>query len=191
MQSTVALPVVSSLRVVSRVMQPSTFALFGRLGLGNGYTCLDVGCGGGDVGLELARKTAPHGTVIRVDLDPISLELAEEEAREQSVTNVEYVVADACQVAWNAEFNLVYARFLLTHLSNPAGAIRSFYRYLRPGGTLVVEDIDFSGIRYSSCLSSISAICGPVLRRGPTPRERPEHRIVIANPIDRERFRPS
>ncbi len=43
------------------------------------------------------------------------------------------------------DFDLLYARFLLTHLDDPARAIAAFYRHLRPGGRVILEDIDFSG----------------------------------------------
>ncbi|MCA9016780.1 MAG: methyltransferase domain-containing protein, partial [Planctomycetaceae bacterium] len=43
------------------------------------------------------------------------------------------------------EFDVVYSRFLLTHLSDPVGAVKAFLRQLRPGGLLALEDIDFSG----------------------------------------------
>src|SRR5262245_64070192 len=44
------------LRILSRVMHASTTSLFDRFGINNGQLCLDVGCGGGDVTLELARR---------------------------------------------------------------------------------------------------------------------------------------
>jgi SAM-dependent methyltransferase len=42
-------------------------------------------------------------------------------------------------------FDVVYARFLLTHLDDPFRAVGAFYRYVRPGGLVIVEDIDFNG----------------------------------------------
>ena len=55
------------LRVLGRVMRTSSMSLFDRLGLHDGLTCLDVGCGGGDATLELARRVAPAGRVVGVD----------------------------------------------------------------------------------------------------------------------------
>jgi predicted O-methyltransferase YrrM len=34
---------------------------------------------------------------------------------------------------------------LLTHLPDPAGALERFFALLRPGGLIVVEDIDYDG----------------------------------------------
>jgi len=47
------------LRILSRVMWPSTLNLLQRAGISCGMTCLDIGCGGGDVSCELARLVGP------------------------------------------------------------------------------------------------------------------------------------
>lgn len=133
------------LRVLARVMQPSSCALFDRIGVRPGLACLDVGCGGGDATLELARRVAPGGRVMGLDLDEEKLRIAREEALQHGVTNVEFRVTDIRELRDAGAFDVVYARFLLTHLSDPAAAVRAFRRQLRPGGVLAVEDIDFSG----------------------------------------------
>lgn len=42
-------------------------------------------------------------------------------------------------------FDAVYARFLLTHLSDPVQTVDTFYQLVKPGGLVILEDIDFSG----------------------------------------------
>ena len=133
------------LRVLARVMHSSSSALFDRLGLHNGLSCLDLGCGGGDVTMELARRVAPLGRVFGVDIDTTKLDIARKEAAQLGVTNVSFEEAEISRLPDTRTFDLVYARFLLTHLSDPASAVSAFYRQLRPGGIVAVEDIDFSG----------------------------------------------
>ena len=132
------------LRLLARVLHPTTTSLFDRIGLAKGQTCLDVGCGGGDVTLELARRVAPGGSVVGVDIDDTKLEIARTESS-QTTPNVEFRRCDIRTDPIATSFDVVYARFLLTHLSDPAAAVRTFYSHLKPGGLLIVEDIDFSG----------------------------------------------
>lgn len=133
------------LRVLSRVMHPTSSALFDRLELRDGLTCADVGCGGGDATLELARRVGPNGKAIGIDIDETKLEIARAEARQVGVTNVDFKASDIRQASSSQPFDIVYARFLLTHLNDPVGVVASFFDHLRPGGSIAVEDIDFSG----------------------------------------------
>lgn len=126
-------------------MQPITDSLLDRLPLHAGATCLDVGCGGGDVTAELARRVGPAGSVLGVDIDPTILELAAGEARAKGLNNVEFRVLDIRSRQVGTTFDLVYSRFLLSHLADPAAGIAALLGHVRPGGLLAVEDIDFSG----------------------------------------------
>jgi SAM-dependent methyltransferase len=135
------------MRLVARVIRPTTLALFDRVGLQQGMSCLDVGCAGGDVSFDLARRVGPGGRVVGLDIDAVKVELAQQEAAAQALDNVEFRVADITdsRAEPDPQFDLVYARFLLTHLRDPAGAVTRMREFLRPGGVFVVEDIDASG----------------------------------------------
>jgi SAM-dependent methyltransferase len=132
------------LRVLSRVMEAMTPALLERTGVGPGDRCLDVGCGGGDVTLALARRVSPGGTAVGVDIDAVKLGIARDEAAAAGVGNVEYRVAGVDALP-EAGFDLVYARFLLTHLPDAAAALEHMAGAARPGGVVAVEDIDYNG----------------------------------------------
>src|SRR5262245_4411509 len=108
------------LRLLSRVLRPTTLALFERVGVRPGMACLDVGCGGGDVTFDLARAVGPEGRVVGIDLDGAKLDLARQEAGEQGLGNVEFRRADVTADDLDGSFDVVYARFLLTHLRDPA-----------------------------------------------------------------------
>jgi SAM-dependent methyltransferase len=133
------------LRVLSRVMAPTTHALLARVGVAPDARCLDVGCGGGDVTVVLAAMV-PDGSVVGVDFDPVKIAAAREEAAARGVANVEYREADLAAVTSGDErFDLIYVRFVLSHLTDPAGALRGLVGCLAPGGALVAEDIDIDG----------------------------------------------
>ena len=132
------------LRVMARVLRPSTLALFERAGIRPGMACLDVGCGGGDVSLDLARLVGKEGRVVGIDRDEIKIVLAREEAAAAAL-NVEFRVGDILGDNLPAGFDLVFVRFVLTHLDDPDAAVREFSSMLRPGGLLLTVDIDFGG----------------------------------------------
>ena len=44
------------------------------------------------------------------------------------------------------EYDVVYARFLLTHLADPAATLARMVAATRPGGIVVVEDLDHSAV---------------------------------------------
>jgi SAM-dependent methyltransferase len=107
--------------------------------------CLEVGSGGGDVAFDLARMVEPSGQVVGTDIDRTKLDLARREAEARGLANIEFRFADITQDEPEQEFNLVHARFILTHLPDPLGALRRMRQALKPGGAVVVEDIDFRG----------------------------------------------
>ena len=82
------------LRVLGRVMRPTTLPLLERAGVAAGLRCLDVGCGGGDVTLDLASMVGLTGLAVGVDVDATKVELARADAEQLAVTNVEFRVAD-------------------------------------------------------------------------------------------------
>jgi ubiquinone/menaquinone biosynthesis C-methylase UbiE len=161
------------LRVLARVMHASSTALFDRCGLRDGLHCLDAGCGGGDATLELARRVAPSGTVVGIDVDEDKIRIARDETRQQGIANADFRVADVRETPGPPAFDFVYARFLLTHLGDPAGAVGAFHERLRPGGVLCVEDIDFSGHfthpESDAFLRYHELYCATVTRRGGDP----------------------
>jgi SAM-dependent methyltransferase len=133
------------LRLVSEVMGAATRVLLAEMQIPLGAACLDIGCGGGDVTLDLARAVGPQGRVVGVDLDEIELELARGDAQAHGLANVVFEKQDV--TAWEPDgmFDVVYCRFLLTHLAAPAALVSMVRRHLRPGGVFIVEDIDFRG----------------------------------------------
>jgi SAM-dependent methyltransferase len=133
------------LRVLARVTWPTTSVLLERVGVAASSRCLDMACGGGDVTMALARL-APDGFVVGADIDEPQLDIARREAAEAGLANVDYRVLDVMQPPGDDEqFDLIYVRFLLTHLPDPSLALTHLCARLAPGGALVVEDIDYTG----------------------------------------------
>jgi len=127
----------------ARVMGEATAAFLSRLGVRPGGACLDVGCGDGQVTLELARMVGPTGRSLGIDIDEQALAIARRSAREAGL-NAEFIRADATELPGRNRFDLAYARLLLSHLADPSAALRAMCSAVRVGGTVAVEDL-FTG----------------------------------------------
>jgi ubiquinone/menaquinone biosynthesis C-methylase UbiE len=132
------------LDLLSEIMRPTTLRLLAEAGLAGGDRCLDLGCGGGNVTLDMARIVGPGGLVTGVDFDPRIVELARQDATDAGAGNVEYHAADA-RTFDGGPFDLIYARFLLSHLSQPGTILARMRQLALPGARIVVEDTDMSG----------------------------------------------
>jgi SAM-dependent methyltransferase len=123
---------------MTALFDPGTLAICDRLGLGPGWRCLDVGAGTGTLAQALTERVAPSGSVVAVDLNTRYLEPV-------AGPQLEVVALDVTDRALpRAEFDLVHARLLLEHLPARAEALSNMIRAARPGGWVLVEDLDWS-----------------------------------------------
>jgi SAM-dependent methyltransferase len=160
------------LRLLARICHQPTLALLERAGLKEGYRCLDVGCGSGDVTMDIARRVGPTGRAIGIDFDEDILRLAREEALGHRVQNVEFRHQRA-ETLDETGYDLVYARFLLTHLGEPHQTLRAMVNAVRPGGVVVVEDVEFSATfcfpPHAAFERFVRWVCETMRRRGADP----------------------
>jgi ubiquinone/menaquinone biosynthesis C-methylase UbiE len=140
------------LDVLARTLLPTTAHLLARVGLGRGMRALDVGCGGGHVTILMATMVGPQGRVIGTDSDAEVLALATQDAEVAKLTNIKFEQLDACTCVAQQQFDVAYARFLLSHLGKPESCLTEMAKACVPGGTVVIEDTDFEGsFCYPSC----------------------------------------
>lgn len=133
------------LSVLSQALEPTTLALFKRIGIEEGMDCLDVGSGGGDVTRLLAHLVGPRGRVVGIDFDAEIVRLAAADAEAAGLEQVSFQVANVYDLEPEPRFDRVYVRFLLTHLPDPVRALRKLAQMLKPGGVLIAEDVEMNG----------------------------------------------
>jgi len=133
------------LDLLARVMLPTTSALLERVGLNRGMKCLDAGCGGGHVTVFMASIVGPEGKVIGTDTDREILALARADAEAANLGNIEFHEVDGCKSEWDQWYDIVYARFLLSHLNEPEKCLAALVKACRSKGAIVIEETDFRG----------------------------------------------
>jgi ubiquinone/menaquinone biosynthesis C-methylase UbiE len=140
------------LDILADVMHNYTSALLVANGLAEGASFLDVGCGGGNVALMAAKITGDTGKVTAIDFDEALIELDKQDAEKRGITNILYDAKSAGDLNYNNEFDMAYSRFLLSHLEEPLVVLNNMVKSVKPGGRIIVEDIDFSGhFCYPAC----------------------------------------
>jgi SAM-dependent methyltransferase len=108
-----------------------------------GASVLDFGCGSGDATVEIARIVGGSGRVVGIDIDSGALACARSLAGACDVS-VDWRQGHAEDLDENGQFDVAYARFLLSHLPDPLEMLRRMRRAVRPGGWVAVEDIDIT-----------------------------------------------
>jgi len=113
------------------------------LGLREGASVLDVGCGLGDDACAMGVRVGRQGRVLGVDASEVMVSQAR--ARQGAAdTNVRFLVADAHRLRLSdALFDAVRADRLLQHVDDPVAALREMRRVVRPGGKVVACDPDW------------------------------------------------
>jgi ubiquinone/menaquinone biosynthesis C-methylase UbiE len=127
----------------ARVMASATASFLARVRVEAGWRCLDVGCGDGQVTVQLARIVGPGGRAVGIDVDDDALAIAREGAAQAGV-QAQFVRADATEPPERDAFDIAYARLVLSHLPDAVAALRAMRAAVRPGGWVAVEDL-FTG----------------------------------------------
>jgi ubiquinone/menaquinone biosynthesis C-methylase UbiE len=135
----------SRLNVLAGVLENSTRSLLLANGLREGSAFLDVGCGGGNVATMAAAIVGATGHITALDFDETLIALNQQDATAQGIGNLSYHAVSAYDIAYQNEFDVVYARFLLSHLQRPAEVLLNMLKATKSGGRIVVEDVQFSG----------------------------------------------
>ena len=109
-----------------------------RLGIGPGWTCVDVGAGGGDVSVALAEIVGREGRVYAVDSDPRARdEVAAAAAAHSQVLAITQAGED---LRLPEPVDLAFCRFLLLHVVDPLLVLTRMAGAVRPGGWVVAQE---------------------------------------------------
>ncbi len=109
-----------------------------RLDLAEGWTCVDVGAGGGDVSVALAQVVGRTGRVYAVDVDPRRRDeiaaLAAEHAQVLALSQA------GEELTLPELVDLAFCRFLLLHVPEPLRVLRRMTASVKPGGWVVAQE---------------------------------------------------
>lgn len=158
------------LELLEQHADPTTRRRLAEVGVGPGWRCLEVGAGRGSIARWLAEGVGPTGQVVALDLDTTLMEGLDED-------NIDVVAGDVLEIEFErASFDLIHTRLVLMHIPERRRAIERMVGWLRPGGWLVVEELDWMAMTadpnarrtavfraYNEALETIDFECGRAL----------------------------
>jgi SAM-dependent methyltransferase len=109
-----------------------------RIDLAEGWTCVDVGAGAGEVAVALAEVVGVTGRIFAVDVDPAARDAVA--ARAAAHAQVFAITQAAEELRLPVEVDLAFCRFLLLHVVDPSMVLGAMARSVRPGGCVVIQE---------------------------------------------------
>jgi SAM-dependent methyltransferase len=147
-------------------------------------TALDIGCGDGSQ-TEIIAKNAPNARLVAIDI-AYNLTHQGKEGKDPSVTNIEYIVADASYLPFRDDaFDLVFALGALHHVVALERCVNDIARVCKDE-LVIVEPNKFS---YQSLFLGSRAPFKIIWRGGMDLVERPLSPLFIKSVLKRGRFK--
>jgi len=123
-------------RELSALFDTQTIRHLTQLGVDKGWSCLEVGAGGGSVASWLCERVGDLGGVLATDIDPRflhsllypNLGVRRHDIRTEGLPE--------------HQFDLAHARMVLMHLPERELALQRMLKALKPGGWIVIEEMD-------------------------------------------------
>lgn len=124
-----------------------TRAFLQRLGVSQGWDCLDAGAGPGLVAADLRRLVGDRGEITALEPSQFYLDVFSEEVRRQSWKNVRLLKGSVEEAPLpEAAYDLVFFRWVIAFVADPERFLEKLLRALKPGGILAMEDYYYEGL---------------------------------------------
>jgi ubiquinone/menaquinone biosynthesis C-methylase UbiE len=109
----------------------------------DGAHILDLGCGRGDTSFAAAQAAGSQGFVTSINNSESALTKARQRSNEAEIKNVEFHLhnideLDTLAAIQEKEFDAIICSSSITSLKSPLKAIRSWFKYLKVGGSFVI-----------------------------------------------------
>jgi ubiquinone/menaquinone biosynthesis C-methylase UbiE len=119
------------------------------LGAQPGERVIDVGCGPGFYVAELLEEVGAQGSVLGVDLSEAMLAVAAKRCERHQ--NASFEQADATSLpAADESFDAALSVQVMEYVPDVGAALAEIHRSLRPGGRVVIWDVDWTTLSWYS-----------------------------------------
>jgi SAM-dependent methyltransferase len=128
---------------ISQVQAETARRAFRRVGLCDGATAIDCGCGPIGGLAVMAEMVGPSGRIVGVDFNEPAIRRARSVVSALGLENVELVAGDIHDqetATLGGPFDLAFTRCFLMHQLDPVRTLRQIAVLLRPGGWIVAQE---------------------------------------------------
>ncbi|WP_208726366.1 methyltransferase domain-containing protein [Corallococcus terminator] len=133
-------------RLLEQEQSQDTRAVLRLTGLKDGDRALDAGCGPGGITELMAERVGERGHVTGVDVH--EGRIAEAQARNRHRPQLTFLQVDVRATGLPADtFDYVWSQYVFEYLPDRQVALAELIRVTRPGGRVVVSDIDGLGFQ--------------------------------------------
>jgi SAM-dependent methyltransferase len=129
---------------IEALWDPGTQVLLADSGAAAGARVLEAGAGGGSIVTWLAHRVGADGHVLAVDRDVRFVEPLRSDTVD--IQQGDLVAGKLPE----SVFDVVHARLVLEHIPERDRVLDHLVRTLRPGGSIVVEDYDWTAFGFDS-----------------------------------------
>lgn len=129
------------LRRIESALDAGSRELIEKTGIASGWTCLEVGAGGGSILRYLGERVGPQGHAVGVDKNASFL-------KGFPTPPFEIFEGDVLDVYRAHAFDLIHVRYVLIHNRAATDILIHLRTLLKPGGWLVLEEPDFESAEW-------------------------------------------
>ncbi len=130
--------------LLAKTLATSTQQFLQNFRFENGMLGLDLGCGMGDITLQLRSLVGQEGKMIGLDADATNVNIAKEKAASNNQSHVRFFQKNLSGWEENERYNFVYSRLLFNQLAQPMKVLQLIFQSLKKGGWVMIEDINLS-----------------------------------------------
>jgi trans-aconitate methyltransferase len=112
--------------------------LLDKIALSGNEQILDIGCGDGNLTVEIARRV-PYGSALGIDKSEGMIRFAGEIYNPEVFPNLKFILLDACNLNFNQEFDVVFSNAALHWVSDHPSVLTGITKSLRHGGKVIAQ----------------------------------------------------
>jgi ubiquinone/menaquinone biosynthesis C-methylase UbiE len=129
------------LKLLNEMCNKHTFKFINQYVDLKNKSILDIGCGTGIIANELAHRSLPNGSVLATDISREQLNIAQVISINENSRNINFLQISAEDIDMiGRKFDVIYCRFVLSHLKNPEIVIAKIVSLMHSDTILICEE---------------------------------------------------